>query len=160
MSFPRWTLGNINGCRLQPLKNFSDARGWLAEIYREDELADFLHPVMAYVSMTHAGIARGPHAHDSQTDLFAFFSGSFRLYLWDNRPDSHTYGHRTTVDVGETNPVTVLIPPGVIHAYRNTGSTEAIVLNCPNRLYAGHHRQEPVDEIRYEDLNNPELMLD
>ena len=160
MSFPKWTLGDIDGCRLQPFRKFSDARGWLAEVYRKDELAEVLNPVMAYVSLTHTGIARGPHAHTSQTDLFAFFSGSFRLYLWDNRPKSRTFGHRKVVDVGETNPVTALIPPGVIHAYRNTGSTDAIVLNCPNRLYAGYHRQESVDEIRYEDVNNPKLILD
>lgn len=160
MSFPNWNLGAIDGCQLRPLRRFTDARGWLAEVFREDELAEPLHPVMAYVSLTHAGIARGPHAHYSQTDLFAFFSGSFRLYLWDNRPEARTFGHRAIVDTGEANPITAIIPPGVIHAYRNTGRTDGIVLNCPNRLYAGYNKQDSVDEIRYEGLNIHQLILD
>ena len=160
MDFPEWVQGDIDGCQLRSFKTLTDARGWLAEVYREDELSTAQHPVMAYVSLTHAGIARGPHAHRFQSDLFAFFSGRFRLYLWDNRPNASTFGHRKVVDTGEANPITAIIPPGVIHAYKNVGTTDAVVLNCPNCLYAGHHKQEAVDEIRYEDLDNHQLILD
>ena len=160
MSAPVWTFGEIGDCVLKPFRKFADSRGWLAELFREDELSASLLPVMAYVSLTRAGVARGPHEHRHQTDLFAFFNGSFRLYLWDNRPATKTFGHRQNIDTGETNPVIAIIPPGVIHAYRNTGTTDAVVLNCPNRLYAGHNRQDPVDEIRYENIDNFQLILD
>lgn len=148
---PAWTDGPIEGCSVTPLRMHTDERGWLAEFFRRDELPDDLHPAMGYLSLTRPGVARGPHAHTEQTDLFLFFSGIFRVYLWDARPEAATYGHRQIHDLGEASPAIVIVPPGVVHAYRNTGATEALTVNCPNRLYAGEGKREPVDEIRYED---------
>jgi dTDP-4-dehydrorhamnose 3,5-epimerase len=45
----------------------------------------------------------------------------------------------------------VLVPKGVVHAYRNVGEVPGIVINCPNQLYAGQDKKQPVDEIRHED---------
>ena len=115
---------------------------------------------MGYLSLTHSGIARGPHEHTHQTDLFVFFDGGFRLYLWDTRKDSPSCGHRCAVDLGRAEPAAVLVPPGVVHAYRNIGSSDAFILNCPNRLYAGEHRAEPVDEIRHEDRADQLFVMD
>lgn len=42
------------------------------------------------------------------------------------------------------------IPPGVVHAYRNTSDVAGWVFNGPNRLYAGPGKKEKVDEIRHE----------
>ena len=56
-----------------------------------------------------------------------------------------------TLVVGEENPKSVLIPAGVVHAYQNVGEVPGIVFNCPNRLYMGQNKKEPVDEIRHED---------
>ena len=36
---------------------YEDARGWLAEIYRNDE--DHYQPAMGYISVTRPGVARG-----------------------------------------------------------------------------------------------------
>ena len=105
-----WKDGLIDGCLITPLRKFSDARGWLGEFYRHDELDPALHPVMGYISMTHPGVARGPHEHLDQTDLFVFFKGAFRLYLWDNRHASPTFGHRQVVDLGEANPTVAIVP--------------------------------------------------
>lgn len=146
---PNSALPNVT---IQPLKKFADSRGWLAEIFREDEIEDGRMPVMSYISVTHPGVARGPHEHVDQTDLFVFFSGSYELHLWENRP-----GHAECYEVhlvGEENPVAVFVPPGVVHAYRNVGDRDAYVLNLPNRLYAGRNKQEPVDEIRHEDIDS------
>ena len=88
----------------KPLSQHADSRGWLVEIYREDELADSLHPVMAYVSQTLPGVARGPHEHVDQTDLFAFMGpGDFELVLWDARPKSPTYKVQTRTICGQSN---------------------------------------------------------
>jgi dTDP-4-dehydrorhamnose 3,5-epimerase len=145
---------------LTPIRKFEDDRGWLGEFFRHDELPASLHPVMGYLSLTLPGIARGPHEHADQTDLFLFFSGAFRLYLWDARSDSPTCGHRQVLDVGVDNPTRAIVPPGVVHAYRNLGPGEALVVNCPNRLYAGERKKEPVDEIRHEDLVDSPYTMD
>jgi dTDP-4-dehydrorhamnose 3,5-epimerase len=144
--------GPIDGVSFRSLSPHKDHRGWLIELYREDQLAAELRPLMAYVSETLPGVARGPHEHVAQTDYFAFVGpGEFVLYLWDARPNSPTRGHRMKVAVGESNRQCVVVPPGVVHAYKNVGMTPGWVFNAPNRLYAGRNKSEPVDEIRHED---------
>lgn len=144
--------GPIQGIEFKPVARFSDPRGWLAELYREDELAETDHPVMAYLSQTQPGVSRGPHEHEEQSDYFVFMGpGDFRIYLWDARPDSPTLGCRLSRIVGETDPQAVTVPPGVVHAYQNVSDKPGWVFNAPNRLYAGRHKEEPVDEIRHED---------
>lgn len=142
----------IPGVRIRPLRRFTDARGWLTELFRDDELPEGFRPQMGYISMTHPGVSRGPHEHRDQTDGFAFLYGNFRIYLWENRPGRERV--QCVFEAGATNPIFLLVPPGVVHAYRNVGETEALSMNFPDRLYAGWGRSEPVDEIRHEDINS------
>ncbi len=147
----------IDGVVIRKLSKFFDERGWLTELFRQDEIYDDALPTMGYISMTRPGIVRGPHEHKFQTDLFCFVGPStFRLYLWDNRKASPTFGLHTTDDVGVALNAMVIIPPGVVHAYKNIGTTDGIVINLPNKLYKGPGRVEEVDEIRHEqDPNSP-----
>jgi len=46
----------IHGVIIKHLISHEDTRGWLAEIYRDDE--DHYQPVMGYISVTHPGVAR------------------------------------------------------------------------------------------------------
>jgi dTDP-4-dehydrorhamnose 3,5-epimerase len=144
--------GQINDVIVRDLRKFVDERGWLAELFRHDELAEEFYPAMAYVSLTQAGVLRGPHEHVDQADLFCFIGPSnFKLRMWDNRADSTTYRHMLTLFVGEDNPKAVIIPKGVVHAYRNIGGSSGIVINCPNRLFMGTGKREEIDEVRHED---------
>jgi dTDP-4-dehydrorhamnose 3,5-epimerase len=145
-------MTKIDGVVIRPLKRYDDARGWLSELFRADELPEGFTPAMAYVSVTHPGVARGPHEHRQQADGFCFLSGSYRLTLWENRPDRPS--RREAHEVGEANPVFVVVPPGVVHAYENIGDSDAYVLNFPDQLYAGWGRKEPVDEIRHEEIDS------
>jgi len=147
-----FTKGPIDGVAIRPLKKFVDERGWLSELFRHDELDGEFHPAMTYVSVTEPGVTRGPHEHVDQADLFCFIGPSnFKIRLWDNREDSPTYRNVTTAFVGADNPASVLVPKGVVHAYRNVGSVGGMVINCPNRLFMGEGRRQPIDEIRHED---------
>lgn len=144
--------GAIKGVVIRDLRKFVDSRGWLAELFRHDEIEPEFYPAMAYISSTDPGITRGPHEHVDQADLFCFIGPSnFKLRVWDNRKESETFNHLMTAVVGEDNPTWVLIPAGVVHAYQNVGDVPGIVINCPNRLYMGNGKQEKVDEIRHED---------
>jgi dTDP-4-dehydrorhamnose 3,5-epimerase len=146
-----FTDGPIDGVVFKPLKQYADPRGWLVELFRDDELSPNDRPRMGYVSETLPGVARGPHEHVDQSDYFLFLGpGDFKLYLWDAREASPTFRRRVAVVVGQSNRQAVLIPPGVVHAYKNVGETPGWVINCPNRLYAGEGRKQPVDEIRHE----------
>jgi dTDP-4-dehydrorhamnose 3,5-epimerase len=143
--------GKIQDVVVRDLAKIVDDRGWLTELFRKDEIPEQYVPVMAYVSMTLPGIARGPHEHVAQADYFGFIGPSdFKIFLWDNRPDSPTYMVRQVLFAGENVPRTVIIPPGVVHAYKNVGGKTGMVLNLPNALYAGDGKHQPVDEIRHE----------
>lgn len=150
-------MSDIPGVLIKPLKRYTDPRGWLIELYRDDELPEGFEPTMGYISVTHSGIARGPHEHVHQTDGFVFTSGTFELYLWENRVGQPERAEIHTV--GEENPVFVTVPPGVVHAYKNVGGEDAFVLNFPDQLYAGWGKKEPVDEIRHEDETDSRFKL-
>jgi dTDP-4-dehydrorhamnose 3,5-epimerase len=149
--------GKIHDVIIRDLTKYTDNRGWLLELFRSDELAEKFLPVMAYISQTEPGIARGPHEHKGQADLFCFIGPSmFRLYAWDTRSQSPTFGNKMLIETGEQNPQAIVVPAGVVHAYRNIGNIPGWVVNMPNKLYAGAGRKEEVDEIRHEsDLDSP-----
>ncbi|MGD9562044.1 MAG: dTDP-4-dehydrorhamnose 3,5-epimerase family protein [Pyrinomonadaceae bacterium] len=144
--------GEIADVVVYPLKKFHDERGWLAELFRHDELSEEFFPAMSYISFTRPGVERGPHEHVDQADLFCFIGPStFNIRLWDNRRDSSTFNRMMSLDVGENDPRAVIVPKGVVHGYRNIGNVDGMVINCPNRLYMGPGKTDPIDEIRHED---------
>jgi dTDP-4-dehydrorhamnose 3,5-epimerase len=158
MQFKR---GEIEGVMVKQLTKLSDERGFLVETLRIDNLPSKLRPVMSYVSYTKPGIARGPHEHMEQTDIFCFMGpGNFKIKLWDNRKDYESYGNFMELIGGKDNPIILIVPPGIVHGYKNISKEEmGMVLNYPNKLYGGLNKKEKIDEIRHEDKEN-EFYLD
>ena len=145
------SVAGIDRVIVRFLQKRSDERGWLLELFRKDELPASFCPAMAYFSQTLPGVVRGPHEHVAQTDYFVFAGpGDFRLYLWDRREASQTRGAHVQYVFGESAPAAVIVPPGVVHAYKNVGDVPGLVFNAPDRLYGGPGRRLPVDEIRWE----------
>ena len=143
----------IDGVVVKRLNKYKDARGWLAEIYRDDE-ANF-KPAMAYISVTKPGVVRGPHEHKYQSDCFVFVGpGTFELYLWDRQKDSATKDEHAKIKVGENEPTMIIVPPGVVHGYKCVSDIDAYCVNLPDKLYKGKNKQEEIDEIRWEDDEN------
>lgn len=142
--------GTITGVKLMSLEFYKDHRGSLVETFRSDQLK--LYPAMSYVSYTRPGKRRGPHEHRRQTDVFSFIGpGQFKIVLWDHRKKSKTYKTRMVIKAGENSPLTLVVPPGVIHGYKNISKKSAMVINYPNQLYKGKNKKSAVDEIRHED---------
>ncbi len=143
----------IKGVIIKKLQKNIDDRGWLCEIYRNDE-TDF-SPAMSYVSVTKPGVIRGPHEHVEQSDCFVFVGpGSFELHLWDKREKSETNSEHLKLEVGENNPTMVIVPPGVVHGYKCVSDCDGWCINLPDKLYLGKGKREEVDEIRWEDKND------
>jgi dTDP-4-dehydrorhamnose 3,5-epimerase len=139
----------MEGVIIKNLERYDDERGWLTEIFRQDELA--FTPLMSYVSLTNPGVVRGPHEHVYQSDCFVFLGpGTFRLFLWDRREKSETYGNSLEIEVGENNPTLVIVPPGVVHGYKCVSEQPALSINLPDKLYKGPNKSEDIDEIRWE----------
>jgi dTDP-4-dehydrorhamnose 3,5-epimerase len=144
--------GDIEGVLIKKLTKYTDERGHLVETFREDNLPDRLKPVMSYVSFTKPGVYRGPHEHIKQTDVFCFIGpGSFKIKLWDNRKNCKTYGSFMEITGGRDNLILVIIPPGIVHGYKNISEDLGVVINYPDKLYKGWNKEEEVDEIRHEE---------
>lgn len=140
------------GVLIAELPIFKDNRGTTAELFREDWGIDY-KPSMVYVSSTKPKVMRGPHEHHKQSDCFAFIGpGEFKVYLWWK--DSEGKVEKWSFIAGESRPILLIVPPGVVHAYKNVGNSTGICLNMPNTLYKGVNYSEPVDEIRWE--NHPQ----
>ncbi|MEK7167045.1 MAG: dTDP-4-dehydrorhamnose 3,5-epimerase family protein [Patescibacteria group bacterium] len=139
----------INNLIIKKINKYEDERGWLAEVYRADEIN--YQPVMTYISATKPGIIRGPHEHVYQSDYFIFVGpGDFELHLWDRRENSSTNGEYLKIQVGENNPTSIIVPPGVVHGYKCIGNIPAYSINLPDKLYRGKRKIEEIDEIRWE----------
>ena len=158
MEFQR---GVIEGIIWRALRTFHDHRGWLAELFRHDELPAEFHPVMAYVSMTEPGVARTPCARRSGRLLLLHRAVQLQDLLVGQ--SAHVADVRQSARPRSSASITrwpLVVPPGVVHAYENVGGTPGWVFNCPNRLFKGTGRKEPVDEIRHEDDPNSPFRLD
>lgn len=154
--------GQIEGVKVKQIKKYIDERGWLAELFRDDELdSTALKPAMSYISYTLPGVIRGPHEHREQTDHFSFIGPSnFKLVMWDNRKESKSFRKKMVLFVGEDNPSSVIIPEGIVHAYKNIGTKDGAVMNFPNRLFMGDGKKSQVDEIRHEDDPDSQFKVD
>jgi len=152
----------IDGVIIKRLARQKDERGWLAELFRSDEIPAEFRPEMAYMSLSHPGVVRGPHEHVHQADLFCFLGPSdFKIYLWDNRTGSASHGRKLVIEAGQKNPSLLIIPPGIVHAYKNIGECDGLVFNAPNRLFKGSGRSDAIDEIRHEENpNSPFNLID
>jgi dTDP-4-dehydrorhamnose 3,5-epimerase len=143
----------IDGVIIKEIPIYEDERGWLRECYRAD--SDGIVPRMCYVSRTRPGVVRGPHEHQFQTDFFLFIGpGDFELHLWDNRPTSPTYKEYMVGKYGAKSQVSVTVPPGVVHGYKNIDDVHSMSINLPDQLYRGEGKVGEVDEIRHEDLDD------
>ncbi len=149
----------IDGVIIKKINKNEDSRGWLAEFYRQDEME--YRPVMAYISVTKPGVVRGPHEHKYQSDNFIFLGpGIFELHLWDKRENSRTNGEFIKIKVGENDPSLIIVPPGVVHGYKNVSDIDGWCINMPDKLYKGEEKKEEVDEIRWEsDSSSPYKIL-
>lgn len=157
----KFTLGEIDGVEIISLEKFSDERGCLIETFRADMIPDNLNPLMSYVSYTRPGVSRGPHEHLEQTDIFSFIGpGNMEVCLWDNREASRTMGNKMVISAGIDNPITIIVPPKVVHGYKNVSTRDlAMVINYPDKLFKGYGKRSKVDEIRHENSKD-EFYLD
>lgn len=153
----------IEGVKIIPVRSYDDERGLFVEMFRKDSLLSDIasRMQMATYSWTKAGMSRGPHEHLRQTDNFFFIGPSdFKLYLWDNRKTSPTYKKKMVEKVGRSRMVAVIVPPGVVHGYKNIGDKEGLSINFPDRLYKGVDKKEASDEIRHEKDEGPSFIMD
>lgn len=128
-------LNRIAGVVIDHRPLHEDERGELQEVYNP---AWGLHTdplVYAYFVSIRPGQTRGWVVHKIQDDRLFFMRGTFRIALFDDRPESETYGMLNVFVISERNRGLLVIPKGVFHALKNIGREEANFMNLPTRPY-------------------------
>ncbi len=121
----------IEGVRVVDVKNVIYRGGVLTELYRPEWFADE-SPISHVV---HVSILPGAttqwHCHHNQRDIVFPVRGQIRIGLYDSRPQSPTKGAGCVLHFNLHRPRYLVIPTGVWHALRNTGTDEGVyvVLN-------------------------------
>jgi dTDP-4-dehydrorhamnose 3,5-epimerase len=125
----------ITGVIVEPLKVLPNQRGRLMEVQRCDD-ANFPGFGQAYVTSTYAGVVKAWYRHHRQVDQLAPIAGLVRLVLYDDRPDSASWGALDEIVLGELAPKLVQIPPGVWHGFQAIGTGEAFLLHMNSQPFA------------------------
>jgi len=73
--------------------------------------------------------------HQKSTDHLFVVSGLVKIVVFDGRRDSPTSGRVTELTLSEKNPGLLIIPPNLYHGGKNIGTSEAIIINMPTRMY-------------------------
>ncbi len=73
--------------------------------------------------------------HQKSTDRLFVVSGLVTIVVFDGRRDSPTSGRVNECTLSEKNPGLLIIPPNLYHGWKNIGTSEAIIINMPTRMY-------------------------
>jgi dTDP-4-dehydrorhamnose 3,5-epimerase len=73
--------------------------------------------------------------HPAGTDRLFVVSGLLKLVVFDGRKASPSYGRVNEFVVSEKNPALLVIPPNLYHGWKNIGTSEAVIINMPDRMY-------------------------
>ena len=110
--------------RIEPVKTHRDARGCLFEPLDDAELAAQRN---VHVVLTEPREVRGNHVHATATEITTVVGPCLvRLKESDSIRDIE-------VPAGET--WRFIIPPGVVHAYRNTGDATMVLVSFSTNLH-------------------------
>ena len=107
----------IAGVQVNTLEVKRDHRGWLTEVLRSSHLANGMQMSQLFVTVGNPGNTKGKHYHRRKYEWFCVTAGEAKLYLKDVRTQEEQ-----VIDMGQSNLVTVTIPPHVAHAITCSGT--------------------------------------
>jgi dTDP-4-dehydrorhamnose 3,5-epimerase len=125
----------IHGVVIRPAITLADDRGTLCEILNP---AWNVHPApltYVYQFTIRPGKIKGWHAHHQHDDRIFISQGEIKVVLYDDRPDSPTYGMINEIYRSERQRSLMVIPAFVYHAHQNIGTTDALLISSPSRTY-------------------------
>lgn len=127
-------MSDIEGVVLSPLKIIKDERGAVMHFLRSD--SEVFHGFgETYFSVVNPKVTKGWKQHVSAWGHLAVPVGKVRFVLHDLREGSSTKGSWMDVELGFENYQLLVVPPGVVYAWKCTSETPAYVLNCSNELW-------------------------
>lgn len=125
----------IAGVQFRPARPVPHEDGFLTEVARASWEILQAPIVQVHITTTLAGRVRGWGLHQLGTDRLFVVSGLVRIVVFDGRVGSATAGRINEFVVSERNPGLLVIPPNLYHGWKNIGTSEAIIINMPDRMY-------------------------
>lgn len=130
------------------------ARGFLLEILRADDVF-FKKFGQSIMTVAYPGTIKGFHWHERQDDLWFVATGKVAVILYDQRPASPTHKQTEVIHAGQDDYKLIVIPAGVIHAYKVISREPALLFYHTTEPYS----PENPDERRWP-LDTPEIKID
>jgi dTDP-4-dehydrorhamnose 3,5-epimerase len=125
----------IQGLVFHPIRPVPHEDGHVTEVARAS-WTDLPDPVVqVHLTTTFPGRVRAWGLHQASTDRLFVVSGLVKIVVFDGRNDSPTFGRLNEFTVSEKNPALLTIPSNLYHGWKNIGTSEAIIINMPTRMY-------------------------
>lgn len=128
-------LSQIAGVRYRPTRPVPHEDGHVTEVARANWEVLGNPLVQVHITTTFQGRVRAWGLHQHVTDRLFVVSGLVKIVIFDGRKGSPTEGQINEFVVSEKNPGLVIIPPNLFHGWKNIGTSEAIIINMPDKLY-------------------------
>jgi dTDP-4-dehydrorhamnose 3,5-epimerase len=125
----------IDGVRLRPSTTHPDERGTVCEIFNPAWGLSDEPLVYVYQITIRPQQVKGFVLHRTYSDRLFFSFGTVKVVLFDDREGSPTRGMLNELHFSDHNRTHLVIPPGVWHAMKNVGLTDAVFVNCPTKPY-------------------------
>ena len=119
----------IEGVIITPLKQIFDERGKVMHMMRNDS-DNFEKFGEVYFSCTNPGAIKAWHLHKEMTLNYAVIYGQIKCVLYDDRPNSKTYGEIQELFLSTENYSLVTVPPMIWNGFKGVGVIPSIVANC------------------------------
>jgi len=125
----------VAGVQFRPTRPVPHEDGHVTEVARASWEGLGNPIVQVHITTTFPGRVRAWGLHALGTDRLFVVSGLVKLVVFDGRKDSPTLGRLSEFVVSEKNPGLLTVPPRLYHGWKNIGTTEAIIINLPDRMY-------------------------
>ncbi len=142
-------MADIQGVSIKPIKKHCDDRGFICEVFRNDENHMPAPCLQTTFTTTFPGVVKAFHWHKKQWDYWFVLNGMARIVLRDMRDDSPTRGVTQVIYAGVNNPVAVAIPPYVAHGYQVLGNEPVMLFYHTSEIY--DHNQPDEERIPWDD---------
>lgn len=136
----------IKDVKVTPLRQILDERGKVMHMLKASD-PNFQQFGEIYFSCIYPGAIKGWHIHKQMTLNYAVLHGHIKFVLYDERPESPTYGEIQELFLGPDNYCLVTVPPMIWNGFKGIGEEMAIVANCATIPHDSEEieRRDPFD---------------
>ena len=134
---PNWEFDHdlIDGVALKEVRNIVTRSGVTTELFRPDWVVTGEN-VQHMVHVSYRGRAVSAwHMHDIQTDHIVPLTGTLRVVLFDDRPESGTRGKLNVFNLSIMRPSILVIPPKLWHGVQNLEASGGSFINYFDQPY-------------------------